>query len=166
MMIGTGANAEIYPSFQDLNPIIDIACPRSVGGINAAARLASAMNIPFKLHELDCEPFFHGYGPSCSDKNLVFAVWNLQITDIYGEDVDLPFYICEGDGPLLLGNHLVHKSMLDGLKNLLIIPPNVAKLSKKRIAFSTYTVGDPGSLYTYLNVVPAYYTSIKSLFST
>ena len=60
MMIGTGANAEIYPSFQDPKPIIDIACPRSVGGINAAARLASAMNIPFKLHELDCEPFSMG----------------------------------------------------------------------------------------------------------
>lgn len=165
-MISTpGAYSDIFPAESDPNPILDFGCPRSVGGIRAACRLASAMNLEFELHDLDCDPFFHGYGPKCSERNIVFSIWKLPITDIYGKEVEIPFYICEGDGPLLLGNEVIHPSNYFGERNMLEVPPNVKGISPTRTYLPTYTHGPPEGLRTHLNVVPCLLTSIGSYFS-
>ncbi len=54
------------------NPIIDSGCPRSVGSIDNALALCQALEIPFELKDLDCEPFHHGYGMQCTEAKLTF----------------------------------------------------------------------------------------------
>ena len=84
MIAGVGAKSDIVSGFLDPNPVLEIGCPRSVGGIESAAALAISLGIAFSLTTFNCDPFYHGYGPACSDKRLVVARWKLPVTDVYG----------------------------------------------------------------------------------
>ena len=148
MIVGTRAASDIIPSTIDPNPMIDNCCPRSVGGIISACRLAIAMKVPFELIELDCDPFYHGYGLSCSEKQLVFGIWELPVFDLYGKEASILFYICEGDGPLLLGNFVFHPSHYVGSTNRLTITPHVGNISDEEITIPVYTSGEPKDLRT------------------
>lgn len=105
-----GENPELLPSRSDPNPIIDVECPRSVGGVVAAVAICQSLGIPFELHPLDCEPFYHGYGKKCSEAQLTVGIWHLPVTDINGREALIPFYLTRGDGFLLLGNEILHQS--------------------------------------------------------
>ncbi|PXF46448.1 hypothetical protein BWQ96_03773 [Gracilariopsis chorda] len=145
---------------------MDIGCPRNVGRVQSPARLASALGIPFKLRELDRDPFFHGYGTEYSYAHLLFAMWDLPVVDILGNEASIPFYIIDGDGLLLLGNEFVHRGNLLGQESLLTIPPVVA--GKVGLALQTYNSRLPGdsedSIRTRLLVIPSTIHTIKSYF--
>ena len=152
---------------------MDIGCPRSVGGIIAASLLCSILGIELTLDHLDCEPFYHGYGPACNDKKLAFASWSLPVVGINGTEGSLKFYITKGSDPLLLGNHVISKSNLLGSENLIDIPPKALGSSSKRLILPTYTVGEDLEVRTYLHIVPSrssefstYFKSISSYNST
>jgi len=78
------AFSDVFPDLTDPNPILDVGCSQSVGGIVSAAALATAMDIEFVIEPSDRDPFYHGYGPACRDKKLVFALWKLPVVDFYG----------------------------------------------------------------------------------
>lgn len=103
----------------DVNPLVDQGCPRSVGGINTASALARQLGIDFALLPLDSTPFLHGFGESCSDAKLTVARWMLPVENLDGEDVELEFFLVPGSGPLLLGNSLLHKAVVDGPDDLI-----------------------------------------------
>ncbi len=121
-MSGSGANSDLLPHSRDPNPIIDPGCPRSIGGVQSASILCVAMGIEFQLEKLDCQPFYHGFGESCSDAQLTFAIWKLPLIDIYGTSLEIPLYITPGSGLLLLGNNVTSKSDMLGKENLLVVP--------------------------------------------
>ncbi len=43
-----------------------------------------ALEIPFELKDLDCEPFYLGYGMQCSEAKLTVGMWYLPLTDLHG----------------------------------------------------------------------------------
>lgn len=144
-----GAQSELF-SGRVINPIIDSGFRKSVGGVKLAAALALALGIDFKLRDLDCQPFIHGYGPPCSKASLVFAMWDMPICDLNDKDEVTPFYITPGDGFLLLDNNVLHKSNQMGYDNILRISKDSHEL-----VFPNYTEDhDDGYLRTYLFLVP------------
>jgi len=165
-MTGVGAISDFNPLVRDPNPILDIGCPRSVGGVIAAAALCTAMGIDLEPLPLDCSPFHHGYGPSCSDKKLVFAIWKLPLQDLHGYKASFPFYFTEGSGPLLLGNEILSHSNLLGSENLLAIPHIVWNTSKNEIILPTYTAECDSSLRTHLHIVPASISALGTFFTS
>ena len=118
------------------------------------------------LDPLDCEPFYHEYGPSCKDKKLVFASWKLPVIGINGTEGNLKFYITMGNDPLLLGNHVVALSNLLGSENIIDIPPNTLGISNERLVLPTYTVGEDLELRTYLHIVPSRCSQLSTFFSS
>jgi hypothetical protein len=98
----------------DDNPLVDQGCPKSVGGINAASALARQLGIFFALLPLDSTPILHGFGASCSDAKLTVARWMLPVENLDGEDDELEVFLVPGSGPLLMGNSLLHKAVVDG----------------------------------------------------
>lgn len=170
-MIGTrGAKSDVVPGTEDVNPIVDGGCPRSVGGIESAKALCRALNLQFELRDLDCQPFLHGYGKKCSDAEVTIGIWDMPITDLSGNSVTIPLYITNGEGFLLIGNEIVHQSYNLGPKNLLIVPPNVREISSNELTFATYNENlfdsDKEIVRTYLHVVPTKTSSFKSYFSS
>lgn len=95
---------------------------RSVSVVRASVALHKYMGMPFKLRDLDCEKFNHGYGPECSNVQRVLAIWNMHILDVRGKYEILPFYTTHGDEFILLGNEVFRKSNLIGENNLFVIP--------------------------------------------
>lgn len=170
MISSPGANSESFPNQLDPNPIIDVGCPRSVGGIASAVTLCHALNIAFRLEPLDCTPFFHGYGRQCSEAQITIGIWNLPVTDTCGISASIPFYITRGDGFLLLGNEILHSSYLEGPRNILRIPPNVRGISKRELLLPTFfeqiSTDDPDAGRTYLLVVPSKAASFQSFVSS
>ena len=165
-----GATSDINPRIPDPNPIIDPGCPRSVGGIDCAAALCTALNIQFKLRQMDCEPFLHGYGKDCSDAEVTtIGIWDLPVTDMSGTEAKIPFYVTRGDGFLLLGNEIFHRSYQPGPENLLVIPKGVRDLSSRRLTFKTYTEptmsSDRDAVRTFLLVVLSKTSSFSTFFS-
>jgi hypothetical protein len=155
----------------ELNPILDNGCPRSAGGLENVTALALALNIPLILDNLDCKPFYHGYGETCSDAKLTIAIWRLPLVDLNGTPFSIPFYVVQGSGPLLVGNSILSCSEIKGPENLLVIT-QASKLSKDpcNLFMPTYTTS---SLRTYLHVVPCrqdhmatYFSSISSFTSS
>ena len=151
-MSGSGANSDFLPHSRDPNPMFDPGCPRSIGGFQSASILCVAMGIEFQLEKLDCQPFYHGFGESCSDAQLTFAIWKLPLIDIYGTSLEIPFYITQGSGLLLLENNVTSKPDILEKENLIVVP-ECARLSEKRIVLSTYTTK---ALRTHLFVVPSH----------
>jgi hypothetical protein len=103
----------------DVNHRVDQGCPRSVEGINTASALARQLGIDFTLLPRDSTPFLHGFGESCSDAKLTVAKWMLSVENLDGEDVELEFLLVPGSGPLLLGNSLLHKAVVDWPEDLI-----------------------------------------------
>lgn len=170
-MIATlGAKADIIHGEEDINPIIDGGCSRSVGGIESAKALFYALGVQFELCELDCQPFLQGYGRSCSDAEVTIRVWNLPITDLHRNSVHILFYITNGDGFLLFGNEIIHQAYNLGPKNTPVIRPNVREVSEKESTFATHnewpTESDREVVRTYLLVVPTKTSTFKTYFSS
>jgi len=124
------------------------------------------MGIDLELLSLDCSPFYHGYGPSCSDKKLVFAIWKLPVQDLHGYKASFPFYFTEGSGPLLLGNEILSHSNLLCSENLLAIPHGVCNTFRHEIILPTYTAGCDSSLRTHLHIVPASISALGTFFAS
>ncbi len=74
---GSGAASDVSPSSIDPSRILDTGYPRSIGGIRSALALWEALDIRFELENLDCEPFYHGYGMNCSKAKITIGVWRL-----------------------------------------------------------------------------------------
>jgi hypothetical protein len=134
----------------DVNTLVDKGCPTSAGGINIASDLARQLGIDFTLMPLDSTPFLHGFGESCSDAKLTVARWMLPVENLDGEDVKLEFFLVPGSGPLLLGNFLLHKAVVDGpddlieftdAKSLRVVTPTCFDGVRTRLAVVT-TRGD------------------------
>ena len=137
LVSGTGGPFDVKPGSIDPDPILDPGCPRSSGGVQSAAALRISIVIPFKLRKLDCKSFFHGYGMHCSEAEIVFAIWDLPVSYLNGNNILIPFYVTHGSGVLLIGNHLLHQSKMLGNENLLCIPPGVCNLSNSQLVFET-----------------------------
>lgn len=99
------------------NLIIEVGCPRSVGEMKYTAALAIAHGIFFVISELDCDPFYHGFGSKCETPKLFFAIWKRCVTSFNGENVMLKFYLTEGSHPLPIGSDFVSHSILMGWGN-------------------------------------------------
>ena len=126
--------------------------------------LAISLGIIFLLSPLDCEPFYHGYGPSCADKRLVIAIWELPVTDVYGQKGKIPFYITDGNGPILLENNVISKSDLLGNDQMLVIKANTLEEGSPKLCLPTFSAGEAHSLRTYLHVVPENSKQFSSFF--
>ncbi len=90
-MSGPAAVSDLCLLFMDPNPTIDTGCPRSGVGTDNALALCQALEIPFELEDLDCEPFYQGYGMQCSEAKLTVGMWYLPLTDLHGTSIRLPF---------------------------------------------------------------------------
>ena len=91
------------------------------------------------------------------------------MSDLSGSEVRIPFYITQGNGLLLLGNEIIHRSYQLGPENLLVIPKRVRGLSEKQFTFQTYTEptqsGEPNAVHSHLLVVPSKTASFATYFS-
>jgi len=94
------------------------------------------------------------------------ALWKLPVVDFYGNKAEIPFYITEGDGPLLLGNEVISSSNLLGEENLLVIPKGVQGISTTTLSLPTYTTSEDHSLRTRLHIVPCVTSHMKTFFSS
>ena len=72
------ATWDINERVSDPNNIIDPVCPRRFSGIACPAAPSTAMDIPFKLREIDCEPFLHGDSKSYIDAGVTLAFCTFQ----------------------------------------------------------------------------------------
>ena len=164
-----GAPSDVVLGQRDPNPIVDIGFPRSIAGDVSARALGKAMGVQYKLEPLDAEPFWHGYGDKCSDAKLTIGMWRLPITDVHGTQALIPFYITQGDGLLLLGNEIGHKSNILGPQNKILIPKGVRDLSDKDLTLMTFdepiSSDESEGVRTYLFVVPSKMNTFKSWFS-
>ena len=117
----------------DPNPILDIGCSRSVGGAENAKALCKALGITFLVEPLDCTPFYHEYGSHFSYAKLINGIWRLPVKAINGFEAKFPFYMVPGEGVLLFGNEIHHKSILHGPENLMVIPPGVGWIANEEL---------------------------------
>ena len=99
-------------------------------------------------------------------QNLAVARWVLPIVDVYGTEFPIPFYICEGNGPLLLGNSVIGTSDLLGREHMLVFPANCVQPGSPEIHLPTYMNGEASLLRTHLHVVPSISKHISSFFSS
>lgn len=97
------ASSDIFPFLPDVNPIIDVGCPRSIGGLKPAVALCQAMEIEFELLTLDCDPFLHGYGKKRSKSLMTVCIRKLPVTDVNGIKTSISSYITRVDGFLFVG---------------------------------------------------------------
>lgn len=81
-MFSLERRADVLPGEEDMNPVLDEGCPRSIGGIENTRKICKAMGIQFKIRGLDCEPFLHGYGEESDDSKVVVGIWYMPITDM------------------------------------------------------------------------------------
>jgi hypothetical protein len=146
----------------DLNPILDNGCPKSAGGLENVINLSLALGISPELLPLDCPPFYHGYGEQCSNASLTIGIWALPLIDLNGFAFQIPFYVFQGTGPLLLGNSVLRYSQIDGPKNLVIITP-ASGLATSPLVLQTYTTA---SLRTHLHVIPCRQDHLSTFFSS
>ncbi len=151
------------PSSIDPNPILDTGCPRSVGGIQSALALCQALDIPFELENLDCEPFYHGYGMNCSEAKITVGVWRLPLSDLLGNPFTFSFYVVDGDGYLLVGNDVLQKAQLLNDEGLVVISQGGTSTTDNSIYFSSYH--SPGNR-THLFAIPSQGPGMKSFFSS
>jgi hypothetical protein len=128
------------------NPLVHQGCPRSVGGINTASAFARQLGIDFALLPLDSTPFLRGFGEYCSDSKLTVARWILPVENLDGEDVELEIFLVPGSGPLVLGNSLLHKPVVDrpndlieytDAKGLRVVTPNYFDGVRTRLSVVT-----------------------------
>lgn len=155
---------DFFPPNKDPNPIVDVGCPRSVGGIESASSLALALGINFQVEELDCEPFMHGYGEKCSDARITIGIWSLPLTDPSGKSFMIPFYVTKGDGVLLLGNNVLQNAVINGADNFILFPPNTFRNQEEEVSIPTFTTTDNNNR-THLHLVPSSPSEFKSLLS-
>ncbi len=66
--------------------------------------LCNAFDIHFDLEPLDCDPFYEGYGMKYCEAKLIICIWKLPLADLHGTSLELPFYLVEGDGYVLVGS--------------------------------------------------------------
>jgi hypothetical protein len=75
----------------------------------------------------------------------------LPVEILYGDDVELKFFLVPGSGPLLLGNSLLHKAVVDGPDDLIeftdakvlrVVTPTYFDGVRTRLSVVT-TRGDP-----------------------
>ena len=154
----------------DPNPILDIGCPAASEASKMLKRVARALGIEFLLEPLDCTPFFHGYGSNCSASKLVNGIWRLSVKALNSFEAKFPFYMVPGEGELLLGNEIHHKSIPHGSQNLMIIPPGVGRISNEELFLQTchvpIKVSDENAVRTILSVAPAQLISFKAFFTS
>ncbi len=74
--------------------------------------MCNALGIHFDLEPLDSDPFYHGYGMKCSEAKLSIGIWKLPLADLHGTRFELPFYLVEGNGYLLVGNAIASKCQI------------------------------------------------------
>lgn len=132
LITSPAAQSDLF-SGRDINTVIDSGCLKSVGGEKSAAALAFALVVDFIHRELDFKPFFHSYGPSCSEASLVFAIWDMPNRDLNDKDAVISFYITPGDSFLLLGNNILQKYDQMGDEKVMKIPDN-----SQELVFPTY----------------------------
>ncbi len=113
-----------------------------------------------ELQELDCEPFYHGYGEQFSNDELVFAIWTIPIYDIYGSNADIPFYIAPGSRLFLLGNKVTSRSNILGSDNVNFIPEDTGE-TDVQVVLPSYTTKE---LRTHLFDVPSRISSFHYFF--
>ena len=119
------------------------------------------MGMEISLEPLDCEPFYHGYGPECANSHLVFARWVLPLVDLRGNKLGIYFYVTKSDGILLLGNDFLSNSNILGSDNILVYFSEGKEVFER--VLPTYTTSD---LRTYLHVVPSQTESFETFFSS
>lgn len=99
----------------------------------------------------------------------MFAIWKLPVEDVDGSRAEIPFYLTEGKGILLLGNEILHRSNALGSKQILEIPAGVRRISNKTLRLQTFfeplSKKDPEIGRSYLLVVPSKFKSFGSFLS-
>lgn len=105
-----GPTLDINSRIPDPYLIKDPGCTRSAEGIACAAVLCNAMNIQFKLREMNSELFLHGHGKKCSDAEVTIEIWDLSVADLSRTDSKILFYVTRAEGFLLLENEVLHRS--------------------------------------------------------
>ena len=154
----------------DPNPILDTDFLRTVGGAENTKALCKACGIEFLLESLDCSPFFHGDGSNCSDAKLLNGIRRQPVKALNGVESKFPFYMVPGEGVLLFGNEIHHKSILHGPENLIVIPPGVGGIFNEELALQASHVPirglDKNAVRIILSVIPAQLSSFKAFFTS
>lgn len=103
-----------------------------------AVILSKAVNIPFEIPPLDCDPFYHGYGWNFRETKLTIGIQKHPLMDINGKLALIPSYITRGSGFILLGNESLHLSYQTGPENILRIPSGVGRIFPQQLFLRTY----------------------------
>lgn len=86
---------------------------------------------------------------------------------VKGQKIEVPFYIVEGNGFLLLGNNLVRNARILNDKNLVIIPRNNQAVNNTALYLPTYHCEENRtrlqSVPSTSECLPAYFDSVRSL---
>lgn len=83
--------------------------------------ISLCVNIEF--HQLDCQPFYHGHGKKCIEKNITIGIWTFSVEEITVEMAIILFYVTQADGFLPLGIETLHQSDLLGSKKIFTFLP-------------------------------------------
>lgn len=117
-------------------------------------------------------------GRNCSEGQWAFAIWDMLVLAMRGEQVHIPFYVTSGGGILLLDNDILAKYDHLGTGDILVVLPSVPRLGlppgyppvgdlgQEEMVFETYKEVQAWSLPTYLLVVPTKKVAFKSYFSS
>lgn len=85
------------------------------------------------MEVLYCEPFLHVYRKYFWNPQSVEGKYHLPITDLSVTKAGIPFYVASGDGFIILGNEIEHKSISFGPDNLFLAPAGVGDISDQQL---------------------------------
>lgn len=93
----------------------------------------------------------------------------MPVTDLIGTKAMISFYVVLGDGLILLGNEVEHKSVRFGPENILFVPADVIGPSEKGLWLPFYNTSisraHSDAVRAYVMVVPSKLNSFKSFFA-
>lgn len=159
---GVGDVSDLF-SDSVLNPILDSGCPAIIIGLPTAVRISHTFVQSFQFRSISGAPFIHGYGSSCTNSSLAFAIWYVSIHDILERPLNLSFFVTLGNCHSLIGRGNLTPCTLHGPGNSLSFPfPGDPP-------FILPTYDDPptfSSSHTYLSVVPNHSSAVTSTIQT
>lgn len=123
-MLLTAGVGSLSVLFSDsvLNAILDSGFPASVIRLSNAISISHTLGQSFLLLPLSCDPFLHGYGPSCANPSLAFAILDVAVHDLLERPLNLSFFVTLCHGHPLICRDILTLCTLDGCGNALSLP--------------------------------------------
>eukprot|EP00177_Eucheuma_denticulatum_P007832 GFKZ01014258.1.p1 GENE.GFKZ01014258.1~~GFKZ01014258.1.p1 ORF type:complete len:1202 (-),score=97.36 GFKZ01014258.1:1881-5486(-) len=150
----------------DVNPIYDPGAPKSIGGVNEAAKICDMLEVSFDVKPPK-EEYMHAWGDRTIDAKPIIASWELTTFDIHHKPCTFEFDLLEGDEPIIIGLDVGKHCIQNNIANPPYLHIQRPQDSSPRI-FNTYLKHEKGSqlnLRVRVEIIPQQRTCIRSLMS-